>query len=246
MTDNNTFQKENIDDKPKIELSPIVTDLCFKILRKIGIPNIIIDESVYYAIDPQKKPEDALAFFRCDISNQIGEGVQLYCHLEQESFKLMNHSKGNYNLSVYDFDDSRYKINNGDFHCFIRKIPFENIKQLLPDLTNAVRLNTTKCKHFKNAIGKVEYVDIFIVNNQITAIQPSKPNIIMSFDPLLTTEVFNGKPDLVFRSQHFFRLTADEVELLITVDKGNFWLCTRIKFTQDILIEQFEPLKVVE
>lgn len=73
MTDNNTFQKENIDDKPKIELSPIVTDLCFKILRKIGIPNIIIDESVYYAIDPQKKPEDALAFFRCDISCPFGK-----------------------------------------------------------------------------------------------------------------------------------------------------------------------------
>lgn len=246
MTDNNLFQRENIGDKPKIELSPKVTDLGFKIVRTIGLPDIIIDESVYYAIDLPKEPEGASAVFRCDLTSQIGEGVQLYCHLEQESFKLMNHSKSTYNLSVYDFDASRYKIDNGNYHCFIRKIPFEDIKQLIPDLTTAVWLKTNKCKHFKNAIGKVKYVDIFIVNNQINAIQPSKPNIIMSFDPLLTTEVFNGKPDLILRSQHFFRLIADEVELLITFDKGHFWLCTRINFTQDILIEQFEALKLVE
>jgi hypothetical protein len=85
-----------------------------------------------------------------------------------------------------------------------------------------------------------------LFNNRINAIMPSNSKIMMSFDPLATAENMNKAPDLVLRSYHFFNIIADEITLIIGFYNGNFWLYSVVKIAEDIVIEQFEPLQLVE
>ena len=245
MPDNCTFiyNKDN-NNPPVAEITPANADIIIKVIKMTSVSNIIFDNSICYGIyQPENKP---FLISRSDFSHLLGSGVTASFHIDQNSRRAMGSFKGNLNLKLYDLNETHYRFTNEYYSCNISKIKPQNINELIPDLSGGIKLTTDKCNNMKKAIGKVEYVDVLIFNNRINAIIPSNSNMAMSFDPLATAEIMNKTPELVLRSYHFFTIPADEITLVIGCHNDNFWLCSIVTIAEDIVIEQFEPLKLVE
>ena len=245
MPDNLTFiYNQDNNNPPVAEIKPADVDIIIKVIKMTSGSNIIFEDSIYYGIyQPDKK---SFLITRCDFRPSIAPNLNIGVYIDQTSRRAMGSFTGNFNLSIYDPNETHYFFTNGIFNCNIPKIQPQNIKELIPDLSGGIKLRTDKCNNMKKAIGKIEYVDVLIFNNRINAIMPSNSNMLMSFDPLATAEIMNKAPDLVLSSYHFFTLLADEVTLIIGFYNGNFWLYSSIEIAEDIIIEQFEPLQLVE
>ncbi len=245
MPDNFTFVYNQENNNPPVaEIKPADVDMIAKVIKKTLGSHIIFEGSIYYGIyQPDKK---SFLITRCDFTPLIPPNINISVYIDQNVRRAMGSFKGNLNLSIYDLNETHYFFTNGIFNCNIPKIQPQNIKELIPDLSGGIKLTTDKCNNMKNATGKVDYVDIVILNNNINSIIPSNSKIMMSFDPLATAEKMNKIPDLVLRSYHFFNIIADEITFIIGFHNGNFWLYSVVKIAEDIVIEQFEPLQLVE
>ena len=117
---------------------------------------------------------------------------------------------------------------------------------MLPDSKNGIRRKTDKCKQIAKAKGNAESVDILIYDNQISMVHIPNMNVFMSLNPIATAELMKRKPDIKLRAHFLFHLIADEAVLEISKCKNVFWLRTVIQLTQDVSIEQFEPLQRIK
>ncbi|SLM30959.1 hypothetical protein MTBBW1_2550013 [Desulfamplus magnetovallimortis] len=244
MPDNNTFLTNKKDKTIVLETTSTNIDVLSKVIKRIGIYEVHIKDSILYALDNSTKK--FFTIFRIDCKDLIGEGVNLSFHIEKSKRKMLGKIKGNDKSVFYEIGQDFYLFINGGYTCSIPKIEPRNLKELIPPINDEIRLDTYKYKKYKNDTGKFEYVDIYIYNDKINCINPSNDDIYMSFDSLLTCELLEFDPDMLLRSYHFFRIDAEETTLMIFDHKEIFWLCTRINFTEDIVIEQYEPLEIVE
>ncbi|MBF0234709.1 MAG: hypothetical protein HQK65_16955 [Desulfamplus sp.] len=244
MPDNNTFITNKTDKKLILETTSTIIDLICKVIKIIGIYDVHIEDSVIYVLDNSTKK--LFTIFRIDCRPLIGEGIQVSFHIDDAKKKMLGKIKGKYKPALYEIDQDFYLFNNGTYTCPIPKIKVQNIKELIPNTSNGIELNTDKYKEFKSITGKVEYVDLNIFNGKVNSIIPKNGDIAMSFEPLITSEFFEVIPEMTLRSYHFFRIDSDEVALMTFRDKNFIWLCTRINFTGEIVIEQYEPLQIIQ
>ena len=244
MPDNMTFIADKSYKDPLVEIPAANFDVLCKVIKRIGIFDVQITGSILNLL--HKNSNEFFAIFKIDVTSILGEGVNINFHIENSKRKMLGNIKGNDQAILYDKDQSFYLFSNGIYTCPIPKIKSAEFHEIIPVIANDMRLETNLYREFKKRTGKVKYVDIYILNKRINSIIPSNSDVAMSFDPLSTIESFSKKPDRVLRSFNFFRLDADETTLMIFEGLNFMWLCTRINFTDEIVIDQYEPLQVIQ
>ncbi|MDA3791819.1 MAG: hypothetical protein PF503_25400 [Desulfobacula sp.] len=226
------------------EITPVGIDTVAKVIKRSQISSIHILNSTLFGMITKK--DDLFTVVRSNLISVLGQGINLSCKLSNDNLRMLNSIKGNHNSLIFKKSPKRYLFTNGDCTALIIKIDSPTLVDLLPKPKNGIRRQTNKCKQISRAKGKSKFVDILIFDNQIGMVHFPDSNVLMSLNPISTGELMGKTPDLILRSNFFFHLMSDEALLEITLSDGIFWLRTEIQITQDISIEQFEPLKRIK
>lgn len=226
------------------EISPVGMDTGVKVIKRSQISSINILDSILFGSISDK--DGHFTIIRSDLILVLGNGVNLGCNLSKENLKMLSNIKGNNNALFYYNSQSDYLFTNGNCTALIRKAKQRRFDEILPNFETKFRRQTDKCKQIVNAKGKAKSVDILIYDSQISLVHIPDRKVFMSLNPIATAELIKREPDIKLRSHFFFHLVADEALLEIAFDKGIYWLRTVIQLTQDISIEQFEPLQRIK
>lgn len=248
MSDNLSLHMAEDRKRLVAEITSTEIDTIAKVIKQSGISSIHICDSILFGmvIKKRDKKEDCFLIIRSDLNPILKTWVNLSCKLTNGNLKMISNIKGNFNTSIFDQSPTTYLFTNGNCTTSIRKIKPRRINEMLPECKNGIRRETDKCKQIAKAKGNAESVDILIYDNQISMVHISNVNVFMSLNPIATAELIKRKPDIKLRAHFLFHILADEALLEISFDKGVFWLRTVIQLTQDISIEQFEPLQRIK
>jgi hypothetical protein len=244
MSDNLSLHMAHKREKLVAEITSAGIDAITKVITRSQLSTIDIVNSVLLGMIFNK--DEQFSILRSNLTPLIGQGINLCCNLNQGNLKMLRNIKGNHNAFVFDNCEKTYLFTNGNCTTVISKAKPLQLNDLLPISQNTVSQKTDKCKQIASAKGKSKSVDILIYDNRIAMVKLLALNVFMSFNQISTAELIDRKPDLQLRSAFFFHLVADEALLEISFDKGNFWLRTVIQLTEDISIEQFEPLQRIK
>jgi|GEM_PF-3484664 len=248
MSDNLSLHMAEDRERLVAEIPPIGIDTIAKVIKQSGISSIHICDSILFGmvIKKRDKKEDCFSIIRSDHNPILKPGVNLSCKLNKSNLKMISNIKGNFNTLIFDQSASTYLFTNGNCTTSIRKIEPQRMNEFLPECKNEIRRKMDKCKQIAKAKGNAESVDILIYDNQISMVHIPNMNVFMSLNPIATAELIKRKPDIKLRAYFLFHLIADEAVLEIFKCKNVFWLRTVIQLTQDISIEQFEPLQQIK
>lgn len=244
MTDNLSLHMAQKRKSLVAETTPTGIDIAAKVVKKTKITDIHIFNSVIYGMIVDGN--DHFTLFRSDLAHALGQGISLNCRLDKDNLKMISNIKGNNNSLIYDGSETSYLFTNGDCSTEIQKIAPDRIDQILPTSEVQLSRRTDKCKQIATAKGKAEPVVILIYDNQISVVHLLDSKVNMAFNPIAIAEFMDRIPDIKFLCHFLFHLVADEALMEISFDKGVYWLRTVIQLTQDVSIEQFEPLQRIK
>jgi len=240
MADNLTLHMDQDRKYLVAEIDPVGIDTIGKVIKRSSISKIHIIDSILFGMVTKKNKR--FTIIRSNLIPVMGHGVNLSCKLSNANLKMTSNIKGNFNSLILSKHPKRYQFTNGDCAMSVRKIDPIRLDKLLPESKNKFSRQTNKCKQIARAKGKSQFVDILIYDKQISMVYLPESKTFMSFIPVSTPELMGRIPDIRLRSYSFFHLTADEAVLEISFDEGVYWLRTEIQATEDIRIEEFEPL----
>lgn len=226
------------------EINPAGIDAIAKVIKQSKISTIDVQDSTLYGIKTTK--DKRFIIIRSNLTCILGQGINLSCNLSKGNLKLLDKIKGNHNVLIFDNPPSTYLFTNSSYTTLIRKVNPQKFDDLLPVSQKKIIRQTYKCKQIIDAKQKSKFVDIFIYDNQIAMVYLPATMTFISFSPRATEKYIERKPQYKLRSYFLFHLSKDEAVLEIIFDKKVFWLRTEIQFTQDITIEQFEPLQQIK
>jgi len=247
MTHNKNLQIEQDTERVVAKITPVGTDTVAKVIKQSKISIIYIQDSILFGMKTTKD-HTRYTIIRSNLTPILGQGVNLSFKLNQGNLKQLDKIKGNQDMLILDRCVNTYLVTNGNYTSVIGKAKPQKLDDFLPSLTGgkSIKQQTNKCRQIARAKGKSKFGDIFIYGNQIVMVHLPAINAFMSVGSISTTEFIERKPDVRLRSHFLFHVIADEALLEISLYKGVFWLRTEIKLTEDIVIEQFEPLQRIK
>jgi len=240
-----SLTKNIVDEHQRLvaEITPVGIDVIAKVITRSRISTIHIKNYTLYGIKTQK--DNRFTIIRSNLSSILVQPVNLRFSLNRGNLKMISNIKGNHNTLIFD-NPTTYFFTNGDSTSLITKAKPQKFDDLLPMPQNTLKQQTNKCRQIAGLKGKGEFGDIFIYGNQIVMVHLPTINAFMSLASISTAGYVQREPDLRLRSYFLFHVLADEAVLEIIFHKNGFWLRTETQFTQDITIEQFEPLQRIK
>ncbi len=230
--------------QPIVDIPSTNIDLVAKVIKRSQLINVYIVDSVMYGIISNLINESFI-LIRSDISSMLGENVNLSFALSKGNLRTLENLKSNQKAKIFDSPPRHYLFDDGVSKCFIRKINPQNIQEILPQNKTGIGVKTDKCKQIRKAKGKKGTVDFYIYGNKISLANIPNSEVCIALESYSSSELMRQKPVLKLRSKMFLQLISNEVALEIWSTANIYWLKTVIYITDNITIEQFEPLKQI-